>query len=123
MFPNLKTLRGYVERTGEPVGKFRFDMQIGKKPTERSKARIYTEAHHLDELYARLDYEESVFSADVRGESRPVDEYSRKSKSQEKTRKQRTKGIEDQPALFEDGRVPNDHLSKFDNGYEPYGQD
>jgi adenine-specific DNA-methyltransferase len=39
-FPNLKTLRDYVERTGQPIEKFRFDMQVGTKPTERSKAKI-----------------------------------------------------------------------------------
>ena len=30
-FPNLKTLRNYVERTGEPIEKYRFDVQVGKR--------------------------------------------------------------------------------------------
>lgn len=73
-FPNLKTLRDYAERTGEPVERFRFDVQVGRKPTDRSKARIYSEQHHLDEMAKRLDYEERAFGADLRGNERPVDE-------------------------------------------------
>ena len=122
MFPNLKTLRDYVERTGESVEKFRFDMQIGKKPTDRSKARIYGEAHHLEALYARLDYEESVFSAAIRGESQPVEEPGRKDKGQEGRRRQQTKGIEGQRFLFEDAKATA-RSSKSDSGYEPCGQD
>lgn len=72
-FPNLKTLRDYVERTGEPIEKFRFDVQVGKRPTERSKARIYSEEHHLQELEERLEYEEEAFGARLRGEEPPTD--------------------------------------------------
>ena len=72
-FPNLKTLRDYVEKTGESIEKFQFDVQVGKKPTERSKAKIYPEDHHLQELEERLEYEESAFGADMRGEERPID--------------------------------------------------
>ncbi|MBC6455881.1 MAG: site-specific DNA-methyltransferase [Hormoscilla sp. SP5CHS1] len=72
-FPNLKTLRNYVERTGEPIDKFRFDVQIGKRPSERSKAKIYPEEYHLQEMEERLYYEEAAFAADLRGEERPVD--------------------------------------------------
>lgn len=73
-FPNLKTLRDYVEQTGEPADKYRFDVQVGKKATDRTKSKIYSEEYHLDELETRLTYEESSFAADLRGEERPVDE-------------------------------------------------
>ena len=72
-FPNLKTLRNYVEKTGEPIEKFRFDVQVGKKPSERSKAKIYPEEYHLQEMEERLMYEEAVFAANLRGEEAPVD--------------------------------------------------
>lgn len=72
-FPNLKTLRDYVDRTGEPVERFSFDMQVGKKATDRSKAKIYSEEHHLEEMEHRLAYEEDSFAAEIRGEERPVD--------------------------------------------------
>lgn len=72
-FPNLKTLRDYVERTGEPIEKFTFDVQVGKKASERSKSRIHSEEHHLQELEDRLEYEESAFSAKLRGEEIPAD--------------------------------------------------
>lgn len=72
-FPNLKTLRDYVERTGEPIEKFRFDVQVGNKPTERSKAKIFSEEHHLQELEERLLYEEEAFSARLREEEPPID--------------------------------------------------
>jgi len=67
-FPNLKTLRDYIEETGESIEKFRFDLQVGKIATERGKARIYPEEYHLQEMESRLMYEESVFSAKIRGE-------------------------------------------------------
>lgn len=72
-FPNLKTLRNYVEKTGKPIDKFRFDVQVGEKATERTKAKIYPEEYHLQEMEERLLYEESAFAADIRGEDRPVD--------------------------------------------------
>jgi adenine-specific DNA-methyltransferase len=72
-FPNLKTLRNYVERTGEPIERFRFDVQVGKRATERSKAKIFSEAYHADEFFERLDFEEAAFSAKLRGEEPPVD--------------------------------------------------
>lgn len=72
-FPNLKTLRDYCERTGEPVERYRFDVQVGSKPTDRTKSRIFSEEHHLAELESRLEYEESAFGADLRGDERPVD--------------------------------------------------
>ncbi|MFI5684032.1 DNA-methyltransferase [Streptomyces sp. NPDC051636] len=69
VFPNLKTLRDYAERTGEPVEKFRFQVQVGKKPTERGKSRMFDEAHHLVELDKRLESEETAFGERIRGES------------------------------------------------------
>ena len=73
-FPNLKTLRDWCERKGKPVEEYRFDLQVGDKPTSRSSSKIYPEAHHLQEMEQRLEYEEAAFAADVRGEERPVDE-------------------------------------------------
>ncbi len=73
VFPNLKTLREFVERTGEPIEKFRFDRQVGERATPRSAARIFPEEHHLEELADRLGYEEAAFGAKVRGEETPAD--------------------------------------------------
>jgi adenine-specific DNA-methyltransferase len=72
-FPNLKTLRDYCERTGKPLKAFRFDVQVGEKPTDRSLAKIFPEEHHLREMEERLAYEEDAFAADIRAEERPVD--------------------------------------------------
>lgn len=72
-FPNLKTLREYVERTNEPIGKFSFDTQVGNVPTDESKSKIYSEGHHLNELYARLNFEESSFSARINNVDLPDD--------------------------------------------------
>ena len=73
VFANLKTLRDYCDRTGEPVERFRFAVQVGEKPTDRSKAKIYSEQHHLAEMEARIDFEEAAFAADIRGHERPED--------------------------------------------------
>lgn len=72
-FPNLKTLRDYVKRTGEPIEKFRFEMQVGNRATDRSKARIYPEHHHREELEKRLRHEEAAFAAKLRDEEEPED--------------------------------------------------
>lgn len=72
-FPNLKTLRDYVERTGKSIEKYRFDVQVGDIPTDRSKAKIYPEEHHLAEMFERLGYEEAAFGADLREEEPPID--------------------------------------------------
>jgi adenine-specific DNA-methyltransferase len=71
VFPNLKTLRDYAERTNTPAADYRFAMQVGKAATDRSRAKIYPESHHLQELEARLAYEEECWAADRRGEPRP----------------------------------------------------
>jgi len=72
-FPNLKTLRDYVEQTGEPIGKYTFDVQVGKRPSPRSAAKIYPEEYHSQEMEERLAYEEAAFAADLREEDRPID--------------------------------------------------
>jgi adenine-specific DNA-methyltransferase len=69
-FANLKCLRSWVQRTGEPIERYRFDVQVGKRPS--AKAKINSEEHHLAELEARLEMEETVFGQRVRnGEADP----------------------------------------------------
>ena len=70
-----QTLRDYTERTGEPVAKYRFAVQVANVATDRSKSRIFPEQHHLEEMEARLQYEEECFGADLRGEERPNDHF------------------------------------------------
>jgi adenine-specific DNA-methyltransferase len=72
-FPNLKTLRNYAERHGKPAHLFKFDMQVGRFATEREKAKIYSEEHHLAEFEERLAYEETAFACKLRGEKIPDD--------------------------------------------------
>lgn len=72
-FPNLKTLRSYVEKTGGPIERFRFDTQVGRIPTEGSKSKVYPEEYHINELYRRLEFEENSFSARIRNEEAPDD--------------------------------------------------
>jgi len=72
-FPNLKTLRDYVAKTGKPAHLFRFDVQVGKFPTERGQAKIHPEAHHLEELEERLTFEELAFGRKLRNEEAPMD--------------------------------------------------
>lgn len=72
-FPNLKTLRAYVERTGEPIERFRFDMQVGGRATTADQAKIFPEEHHFDELERRVDFEEEAFGARIRNAPPPAD--------------------------------------------------
>ncbi len=72
-FANLKTLRDYAERTNTPVGRYRFDVQVGEAATDRSKSKIYPEPYHLTEMEERLSFEEECFASDRRGHDRPVD--------------------------------------------------
>lgn len=72
-FPNLKTLRTYVAQTGEPINKFRFQAQTSLVPTKQEDSKIFSEEHHLDELYKRLEFEEASFSARIRNEEPPSD--------------------------------------------------
>lgn len=71
-FPNLKTLRAYVERTGKPIENYRFDVQIGKVASDGSKAKIYPEEHHAEQLVERLQYEADAFEAKIHGREIPV---------------------------------------------------
>ncbi|MEM7674497.1 MAG: site-specific DNA-methyltransferase [Myxococcota bacterium] len=71
--PNLKTLRDYAEQTDTEVSRYSFDVQVGRAASERSKSKIYPEAHHLQEMEKRLEYEEACFAADRRGKERPRD--------------------------------------------------
>lgn len=72
-FPNLKSLRDYIEKTGESASKYRYDLQRGKVATDRSKSKIFSEEHHLREFYSRLEYEELAFSCKVKGKEIPKD--------------------------------------------------
>lgn len=72
-FANLKCLRNYVERTGERIERFMFDVQVGARATERGKAKIFDEEHHREEFERRLGYEEDAFAAKLRGDEVPVD--------------------------------------------------
>lgn len=71
-FPNLKTLRAYVDRTGEPIEKFRFDVQVGMVASDGSKAKIYPEEYHSEQLTERLQYEADAFEARISGKPIPV---------------------------------------------------
>ncbi len=73
MFPNLKTLRDYCERTGMSVDKYRFAVQVGDSPTDRSQSKILPEPRHLVEMERRLSHEETCFSAALRRDSLPLD--------------------------------------------------
>ena len=57
-FPNLKTLRDYVERTGEPINNYRYDLQKGVKTTERGKSKINSEYENMESTLYRLEKEE-----------------------------------------------------------------
>lgn len=67
-FPNLKSLRDYVDRTGQSIERFHFDVQVGDRPTERSKAKIFPEEYHLLALEERLDHEERSWATRVKTE-------------------------------------------------------
>jgi len=91
VFANLKTLRKYVSTTGEPIEKYKFAVQTAKFASPGSNSKVFPEAHHLEEMEARLAYEEASFAADLRGEQRPEDHF--------KGGKVRKAG-EGQPSLF-----------------------
>lgn len=58
VFANLKTLREYAHKNGiTDVSKFRFQMQVGKVPTTKDKAKIFDEQHHLEEFESRVALE------------------------------------------------------------------
>lgn len=66
-FPNLKTLRDYCERTGSDPSLYRFDVQTTRSASGRDKSRVYPEAHHREQLEARLSVEENAFGDRIRG--------------------------------------------------------
>lgn len=56
-FVNLKTLREYVDKTGEDITNFTFSRQVGKNPTSSKHARIFSESYHLDKTINRIIFE------------------------------------------------------------------
>ncbi|MCC7494021.1 MAG: site-specific DNA-methyltransferase [Fimbriimonadaceae bacterium] len=70
-FPNLKTLRAFVALRGGGAEGYSFDVQVGARPTEQERSRIYPEEHHRQELEERLTYEEEHFTARWRGVPAP----------------------------------------------------
>ncbi|UCG02862.1 MAG: site-specific DNA-methyltransferase [Candidatus Heimdallarchaeota archaeon] len=56
-FPNLKTLRHYVDLTGEDIAKFTYSRQVGKVPTPSKNSRIFSENYHLEKTIERITYE------------------------------------------------------------------
>lgn len=91
-FPNLKTLRDYCERTGADPANFRFDVQVGKAASGRSKAKRFSEEHHLAELEIRLAVEEEAFGDRVRGHGDGLPDLDR----------YRPMGVADEPSLFDE---------------------
>lgn len=87
-FPNLKTLRAYVERTGAPIENFRFDVQVGKIASHGHSSKINSEEHHNEELMHRLQYEADAFQAKISGltvpEAEDLNGRSRKTTKQNK---------------------------------------
>lgn len=71
-FPNLKTLREYVKRTGKPIEHYRFDVQIGKVASSGDNAKIYPEEYHAEQLVERLQHESDAFEARIHGREMPV---------------------------------------------------
>jgi adenine-specific DNA-methyltransferase len=61
-FPNLKSLRRYIERTGEPYSKYRFDVQIGECASPAASAKIFPESYHLEETVSRIAFEEQSWT-------------------------------------------------------------
>jgi len=69
VFPNLKTLRAYCDRTGADPKTFRFDVQTAKFASGSGSGKRFSEEHHLAELQARLELEENAFADRLRGTS------------------------------------------------------
>ncbi len=62
VFAKLECLRDHVGRTGEAIEQYRFDVPIDGRVTELQQARILPESHHVEQLEARLAYEEAAFA-------------------------------------------------------------
>lgn len=71
-FPNLRSLRLYADRTGEPPARYRFDAQVGSAASAATAARIFDEGFHRDELMARLEWEADAASAGRSGGEPPA---------------------------------------------------
>ncbi|WP_217999983.1 DNA-methyltransferase [Janibacter anophelis] len=67
VFPNLKTLRDYCQRTGGDPADYRFDVQTARVASGRAKAKRFSEEHHLAQLEERLAIEEAAFGDRIRG--------------------------------------------------------
>lgn len=99
-FPNLKTLRDYLERTGLPPNGFRFDVQVGNVPTDRTKSRIFSEEFHLEEMEQRLSFEEEAFVSRITGEEPPIDYFNGgKAENPTKRKPKKSKQTETLPLL------------------------
>ena len=72
-FANLKCLRRFVALHGDKPGGYRFDVQKGRKASDGSMAKIFSEEHHLEELDRRLGFEETAFAAKRHGLDAPED--------------------------------------------------
>jgi adenine-specific DNA-methyltransferase len=71
VFPNLKTLREYIDKTGENISAYRFEVQIGKTATSKSASKIFPEEHHLEDFEKRIEFEENSFIAKINGKEAP----------------------------------------------------
>ncbi|MFW9903964.1 MAG: DNA-methyltransferase [Candidatus Thorarchaeota archaeon] len=56
-FPNLKTLRYYIDKTKEDITQFSYSRQVGKVPTSSKNARIFSENYHLEKTIERITFE------------------------------------------------------------------
>lgn len=56
-FPNLKTLRQHIDKTGKDITKFTFSRQVGKIPTPSKNAKIFSENYHLEKTIERIIFE------------------------------------------------------------------
>ena len=72
-FPNLKTLRQYIDTTGVSIDQFRYDVQKSARATTRRQARIFPEEHHLTELQNRLRLEEDFSVTSGRSEQKAAE--------------------------------------------------
>jgi adenine-specific DNA-methyltransferase len=82
-FANLKCLRKFIEKTGEDIKKYRFDVQVGNQATSSDKSKIYPEEHHLEEITNRLIYEEDAFICKINGQEIPQDPFKGGKRSQD----------------------------------------
>jgi len=62
-FPNLKTLRNFVDEHMLGPNQFSFTKQIGKVATTKDKAKIFPERHHLEEQINRFVFESEAASS------------------------------------------------------------